>query len=110
MQQLLLDTVRSSASGGWDHLGPSFVSLCAALLDETRRSLSAKSGMTAAEADGASSTGCERLPVEVQMVAIGRQALLEAFRLQSMVRADVMETIFDRIVTGSDAVLHWVSS
>ena len=109
VQRLLLDTVRSSASGGWDHLGPSFVSLCAALLDETKRALSAKSSMTAAEADGASSTGCERLPVEVQMVALGRQALLEAFRLQSMVRADVMETIFDRIVTGSDAVLHWVS-
>jgi len=109
VQQLLLDTVRSSASGGWDHLGPSFVSLCAALLDETKRALSAKSSMTVAEADGASSTGCERLPVEVQMVALGRQALLEAFRLQSMVRADVMETIFDRIVTGSDAVLHWVS-
>ena len=43
------------------------------------------------------------------MVALGRECLLEAFRLHSMVRNDVMETIFDRIVTGSDAVLHWVS-
>ena len=112
VQQLLLDTVRASGTSGWDHLGQSFVVLCAALLDEKKSGFAKPPSLTAAGAADAGSeaaSGSERLPVEVQMVALGREALLEAFRLHSIVRNDVMETIFDRIVTGSDAVLHWVS-
>ena len=115
VQQLLLDTVRASGASGWDHLGQSFVVLCAALLDERKSGFAKPPNLTAAGAadagggGGEAASGSERLPVEVQMVALGREALLEAFRLHSIVRNDVMETIFDRIVTGSDAVLHWVS-
>lgn len=109
---LLTATVRSSGTASFDHLVPSLIDLAAALLDEspaTARGKEGGSGLGAADgpsadadqvgggddgdgggvgiggADGGGATS-QQLPLAQRMALCGRVALLELFRLHTMVR------------------------
>ena len=50
------------------------------------------------------------MPVGVRMARVGRAALLELFRLHTMVRSSVIDTIIDRLIGRGPAASNWVDA
>jgi len=61
-------------------------------------------------AGGGAGAGARLLPVAVRMALIGRSALLDLFRLHSMVRPAVIDLIIDRLIGRGPAAGHWVAA
>ena len=107
-EDLLLEAVRASSVGAWDHLVPSLVALSSSLLDLPPPSAQAAALIAAPETANEEALH-DRLPDATRLPQLGKTMLVETFVLHSMVRAEVMEAICSRVVARGDSVQHWVA-
>jgi fanconi anemia group I protein len=91
----ILDIVKCSSVEGWDFLIPSLVSLGFYLLDSKLESPNKSINLIKSE--------------HMSLVELGSNILLELFKIHNIVKKEILENIFNRIIINSDNILMYVT-